>query len=103
MKPLRRLSAALIVTAGLLGLAGEARAAVKYWIGAAGNVSDNTRWSTTSGGANNATAPGSADVATFDGGGTNNCTLDATVNVAGIDRQIVRDVPGATVSLRVSR
>ena len=43
----------------LLGLAGSAQAAVKYWIGlAGGNFSDPSTRATTSGGANNTTAPG---------------------------------------------
>ena len=60
-------------------------AATKYWIGGtAGNFNDGTRWSTASGGANNTTAPGAADLATFDGNGLGNCAMTATVNVAGI-------------------
>ena len=68
-RSMRHWISAVIFGGALLGLAGEAQAAVRSWIGAAGNFSDATRWSTTSGGANDTTAPGSADVATFDGGG----------------------------------
>ncbi|MBI2889592.1 MAG: hypothetical protein HYY13_02295 [Nitrospirae bacterium] len=58
----------------------------KYWIGAgAGTFGDNTRWSLSSGGANNTTAPGTDDTATFDGGGTGNCTLAASASVRGVD------------------
>ncbi len=61
-------------------------ATVKYWIGASGaNFSDNANWSTSSGGSNDTTKPGSGDVATFDSGGNTNCTMDAAVNVAGVD------------------
>jgi len=54
--------------------------ATKYWIGSgAGNFNDNTRWSTTSGGSNDTTAATTGDDATFNGGGTGNCTLTADV------------------------
>jgi len=49
----------------------------KYWIGPAGGLaSDDTNWSTTSGGTNDTTAPVSGDVAHFDSGGDTNCTWD---------------------------
>ena len=69
-----------------LGCISEAEAVVKYWIGGtAGNFNDNTRWSTISGGANNTTAPGSADLATFNGSGLGSCTITADPNVGGIN------------------
>jgi len=52
----------------------------KYWIsGAAGNLSDDTKWSLSSNGPNDTTAPGASDVAVFDGAGGNNgnCSLSA--------------------------
>jgi hypothetical protein len=65
---------------------GHAEAATKYWIGSAGgSFSDNANWSTTSGGSNNTTAPGTSDIATFDGGGNTNAAIDTTISVAGID------------------
>ena len=49
----------------------------KYWIGPAGGLaSDDSNWSTTSGGTNDTTAPVSGDVAHFDSGGDTNCTWD---------------------------
>ena len=60
-------------------------AAARYWTGAADNNWSNTNnWSTTSGGTGGASVPGSGDVANFDANGLVNCTLDATVNVAGL-------------------
>ena len=55
-----------------------ANAAIKYWIGAgAGNFNNNTRWSLSSGGPNNTTAPGAADLATFNGSGLGDDTITA--------------------------
>jgi fibronectin-binding autotransporter adhesin len=74
-----------VVVAGmfLLMLSTSASAINKFWIGAgAGNFNDGTRWSTTSGGANNTTAPGAADEARFDGGGLGDCTI--TASIAGV-------------------
>lgn len=60
----------------------------RYWIaGTTANWNNTANWSTTSGGAGGASVPGSGDVAKFDGNGTGNCTIDAAVNVAGIDVQ----------------
>jgi hypothetical protein len=70
----------------LLCSATPAFAATKYWIGSpGGSFTSNSNWSTTSGGGNDTTAPGSSDIATFDGGGNTNATISSTVNVAGID------------------
>ncbi|MBI3010898.1 MAG: LamG domain-containing protein, partial [Candidatus Omnitrophica bacterium] len=71
---------------GFLAAMGQAEAATKYWVGGtAGNFSDANRWALTSGGTDYTTTPGSADVATFDGGGVANCTITADPNVGGID------------------
>lgn len=54
----------------------------KFWITGTGNWSDNTHWSTSTGGANNTTAAGSSDTATFDGasgGGT--VTIDGDLTL----------------------
>lgn len=55
--------------------------ASRYWVGGGSssnwNATSNTNWSSSSGGANNATVPGSADDVFFDGAGANgntNCT-----------------------------
>jgi len=66
--------------------AADASATVKYWIGTGGDsFNDNAKWSTTTGGVNDTTAPGSSDIATFDANGNTNVALDTTVNVDGID------------------
>lgn len=63
----------------------EADAANRYWVGTSGaNWNTTTSWSTATGGANGASVPGSGDVAIFDGGGATNCTIDANVNVNGL-------------------
>lgn len=72
----------------LLALPASASAATKYWIGPEdGSFANNAHWSTTSGGANDTTAPGTSDIATFDGGDTDNVTIDSNISVAGIDIQ----------------
>lgn len=69
----------------LLLLHSETDAANRYWVGASGaNWNTTTSWSTATGGANGASVPGSGDVAIFDGGGATNCTIDANVNVSGL-------------------
>jgi hypothetical protein len=58
-----------------------------YWIGktgsatcpSGGSFTSTACWSTTSGGASAGVAPGTSDRANFDGGGTGNCALGATV------------------------
>jgi len=58
----------------------------RYWIASsAGNWNDTANWSTTSGGSGGASVPGSADTAYFDGSGTGDCTVNANVNVTGIN------------------
>ena len=70
-------------------------AATKYWIShATKNFNDATRWSTTSGGANDTTAPGASDIAVFDANGTADCAMSATVSVAGISIVFPPDLPG---------
>jgi len=89
MKPFKFLPLLIILTITgfvMFGTPSAAEAATKYWIGSSGgNFSSNSNWSTTSGGSNDTTAPGSSDIATFNGANTNNATLDTTVNVAGMD------------------
>ena len=66
-------------------LPATASAATKYWIGAnGGSFTSNSNWSTTSGGANDTTAPGASDVATFDGGTSTNAIISSAINVRGI-------------------
>jgi hypothetical protein len=65
-------------------------AADRFWVGlsgAANNWNNTANWSTTSGGTGGASVPGSADIAIFDGSGLGNCTINATVNVAGLTVQ----------------
>lgn len=70
----------------LLGWGGPAFAVVKYWIGPAdGSFGNNLHWSLSSTGTNDTTAPGSGDIATFSADSTTNSTIDADVNVAGIN------------------
>jgi hypothetical protein len=62
-------------------------AAIKYWIsGGAGSASDDSLWSTISGGPNNTISPGSDDGVVFDGNGLGNCDMDiASCNFIDID------------------
>lgn len=63
----------------------HAAGTTKYWIGQSGSgFSLDAAWSTTSGGANDTTAPGPEDVAVFDGGGAGDSIIDADVSVAGM-------------------
>ena len=56
---------------------------VKYWIGGtAGNSSDNSRWSLSSGGANDTTAPFTGDTVIYDANGLGDCSWNSTVTVA---------------------
>lgn len=60
-------------------------AATKYWIGPeGGNFSDDTNWSTSSGGANDAIAPTSADAVIFSSGASTNATVNSTITVASV-------------------
>lgn len=61
----------------------------RFWVGGTGtwDSSSTTHWSTTSGGANGASVPGSSDVAVFDansGGGTVTLNFGGTITVQGI-------------------
>jgi|GEM_PF-866061 len=59
----------------------------RYWVAAANtNWNSTANWSTTSGSGSGASVPGVNDLAIFDGasGSNGNCSIDATVNVAGI-------------------
>ncbi|MBF0491558.1 MAG: FG-GAP repeat protein [Deltaproteobacteria bacterium] len=60
-----------------------AQAATKYWIGNGDSFSDDTKWSTSSGGTNDTTAPGLLDDATFDGNSAD-CVIDSSISVRGI-------------------
>ena len=61
-------------------------AADRYWVGASGAAWNTTdSWSTSSGGSNGASVPGTSDTAIFDAGDTDNCTLTAAVSVTAIN------------------
>ena len=61
-------------------------AADRYWVGASGAAWNTTdSWSTSSGGSNGASVPGTSDTAIFDSGDTDNCTLTAAVSVTAIN------------------
>ncbi len=67
----------------------DAFAAARYWVGGGSstnwNATGNTNWSDTSGGANNASVPGSTDDVIFDansGAGTSN--ISASITVASV-------------------
>ena len=78
----------------------------RYWVGGSGtwNASSTTNWSTTSGGASGASAPGSTDAAIFDANsntGTNDFTVTltgspacGTLNTTGIDPTNAMTVAG---------
>lgn len=58
--------------------------ALRYWVGGSGtwNTTSTANWSSTSGGASGASAPGAADVANFDANsGTGTVTLGETVTL----------------------
>ena len=58
----------------------------RYWIATAtGNWSNALNWSATSGGGGGAGAPGAADRAYFDNGGTGNCSIDIPISINRID------------------
>jgi fibronectin-binding autotransporter adhesin len=64
--------------------------ASRYWVGGGSssnwNATGNTNWGSSSGGANNASVPTSADVAIFDGAGAlgnTNSTISAIITVGG--------------------
>ena len=57
----------------------------RFWIATStSNWNSTANWSTTSGGLSGASVPLSSDIATFNGSGVGSCTINATVNVAGI-------------------
>lgn len=57
----------------------------RYWISStASNWNNVNNWSTTSGGAPGASVPASGNLAIFDNARNGNCTIDATVDVQGI-------------------
>lgn len=77
----KRILLAILCT---ISIAYTSKAANRYWIAAStANWNSTLNWSTTSGGAGGASVPGSGDIAIFNGSGTGNCTINATVNVAG--------------------
>lgn len=61
----------------------------RYWVGGGSsqnwNATGNTNWSATSGGSNNAIAPGASDVAIFNSSGNSNSTISAAVTIAGLN------------------
>jgi hypothetical protein len=57
----------------------------RYWIASSSaNWNDTANWSTSSGGSGGASVPGSSDDAHFDGNGTGDCTVNATVSINNI-------------------
>ena len=77
----------LLILSSIFSLFVSAHAASKYWVSSGSSIwNSSANWSATSGGSGGAGVPGSSDVAYFDGGGSNNgnCTIDATVDVAGL-------------------
>ena len=74
----------------LLVLPSETHAASRYWVGSAGgNTSDTANWSATSGNAcgvgGGASVPGTSDIAVFNTECDNSATINANLDVAGID------------------
>ncbi len=67
-----------------VGIIATFKGAPRYFIGADGSLfGDNTKWSLSSGGPNNTTAPGNNDWGIFDGN-SGNCTVAASVTAGGI-------------------
>ncbi len=63
----------------------QTEAANRYWIATStANWNSTSNWSTTSGGSGGASVPGSGDIAIFNNIRVGSCTINATVNVAGI-------------------
>lgn len=62
--------------------------ASRYWVGGGSstnwNATANTNWSASSGGANNASVPTSADVANFDGLGNTSSVISAIITIGGL-------------------
>ncbi|MEO9966856.1 MAG: T9SS type A sorting domain-containing protein [Reichenbachiella sp.] len=64
----------------------ESYAADRYWIaGTSANWNNTDNWSTTSGGSSGASIPGSSDLVYFDVNGLGNCSIDAVVNIDGLN------------------
>lgn len=64
--------------------------ATKYWVGGGSstnwNATSSTNWANSSGGAGNQTAPGTGDVAVFDGAsGTGNSVLNTAFTIQGLE------------------
>lgn len=62
----------------------------RFWVGGGASTNwsatGNTNWATSSGGANNASVPGSGDVAIFDSNsGTSNSVIDTAFTIQGLD------------------
>ncbi|MFM9943965.1 MAG: T9SS type A sorting domain-containing protein [Bacteroidia bacterium] len=63
-----------------------ATAASRYWIATTTSTWNSTsNWSTSNGGSGGASVPGSSDDVYFTSSRNGNCTIDATVNINGID------------------
>ena len=80
-------------------------AADKYWVGATSSLWNNTNnWSLTSGGAGGAGVPNTNDVARFDANSTQDCDLNAGVNVGGmyLESGFTYAVNHSTSSFRVN-
>ena len=57
----------------------------RYWVGSGAGVwDDDTRWATSSGGAGGTAVPSAGEDVFFDSGGTGDCTVDITVDIAAL-------------------
>ncbi|MBS1600117.1 MAG: T9SS type A sorting domain-containing protein [Bacteroidetes bacterium] len=80
MKPLRYLLSCLFIV-----ILNYVQAANRFWIASGpANWNNTANWSTTSGGAPNASIPGAGDIAIFNNNGLGNCTININITVAGI-------------------
>jgi hypothetical protein len=75
-----RLALLLVV---LIGAGTNVFAGKRYWVGTGANVNWNStaNWSASSGGGSGAAVPGSSDSVYYDGNGTGQCSINATVSV----------------------
>jgi len=101
-----RVGAVLASVMCLFISAGKSSAASRYWVPTNANWNAAANWSTVSGGAGGASVPGSSDVAFFDAQGTGNCSINAAVDVAGINitgyTATITQLAGNTVTVGAS-
>ncbi len=75
----------ILIMGALFLLVNSSFAANRYWVGnSAGNWNDNSNWSNSSGGSPGSSAPGSGDVAIFDGASDRNCYINTNITVTGV-------------------